>query len=90
MSGRSGPDFYEEYEIDKIDMLEACMQGRIDEVRKCISGGKVSVDESDSDGVTALQIAAAKGHKQLVCYLVSEENASIDLANNGWSLSSLR
>jgi len=47
--------------------------------------GKVGIDESDSDGVTALQIAAAKGH-QTTGELSCERGECFDRpGNNGWS-----
>lgn len=46
-------------------MLEWCLKGNCEEVKRSVE--KVLVDESDDDGVTALQIAAAKGHRNLVC-----------------------
>lgn len=47
-----------------MNLLDCCLRGQIDEVKKYLE--KVQMDESDDDGVTALQIAAAKGHRNLV------------------------
>lgn len=47
-----------------MNMLDCCLHGQINEVKKYLE--KVHVNESDDDGVTALQIAAAKGHRNLV------------------------
>ena len=52
-------------DIEKIHMLAACAEGNIDQVREFIDRG-VQVDGYDDDGVTALQLAAARGHTKLV------------------------
>lgn len=102
MSAISGPDFYDECERDRVNMLRACMRGQLNgnfgsaawksdtkalyrcsEVKAYIVEGKVGADEADGDGVTALQISAAKGYRHLVDYLIRQADASVDLANNG-------
>lgn len=66
MSNVNGWDWYEESERDKINMLENCYHGNVEEVKKYLNG-KVKINETDEDGVTGLQIAAGKGHRTLVC-----------------------
>lgn len=65
MSASKGPDWFNEGDIDKMHMLAACAEGNIERVRVFLEKG-VQVDEFDDDRVTALQIAAAKGHVKLV------------------------
>ncbi|CAK5027920.1 unnamed protein product [Meloidogyne enterolobii] len=79
MSGKKGADWFEESERDKMNMLESCKRGNLNEVAKYLNGG-IDVDEEDDDGVTALQIAAAKGHRRLVEFLI-KEGASLERAN---------
>ncbi|KAF7632663.1 hypothetical protein Mgra_00007967 [Meloidogyne graminicola] len=79
MSGKKGADWFEESERDKMNMLESCKRGNLNEVAKYLSGG-IDADEEDDDGVTALQIAAAKGHRRLVEFLI-KEGASLEKAN---------
>lgn len=71
MSGGRGSGWYDEREIDKMDMLEACYLGDLLKVKDYVKCGKVLLDDSDDDGVTALQIAAARGNEELVrCFLM--------------------
>uniref|UniRef100_A0A7E4WBN9 ANK_REP_REGION domain-containing protein n=1 Tax=Panagrellus redivivus TaxID=6233 RepID=A0A7E4WBN9_PANRE len=70
MSASKGPDWYDENDIDKMHMLAACAEGDIDTVRDFIERG-VHVEECDDDMVTALQIAAARGHTKLTEYLLT-------------------
>nr|CAD2206112.1 unnamed protein product [Meloidogyne enterolobii] len=79
MSGKKGADWFEESERDKMNMLESCKRGNLNEVAKYLNGG-IDPDEEDDDGVTALQIAAAKGHRRLVEFLI-KEGASLERAN---------
>jgi len=64
MSGRSGLNSTRSTIFDKRDMLEACMHDELMTSRSAYPAVRSAIDESDSDGVTALQIAAAKGHRQ--------------------------
>jgi len=73
-------DWYEESERDRVNMFECCMRGKTDEVRAYLESS-VDVNEADEDGVTALQIAAAKGHRNIV-ELLLRSNASVDLKNS--------
>ena len=51
MSGKKGADWFEESDRDKMNMLESCERGNLNEVVKLLNGG-VDVDEEDDDGVT--------------------------------------
>uniref|UniRef100_A0A914DRJ3 Ankyrin repeat and SAM domain-containing protein 6 n=1 Tax=Acrobeloides nanus TaxID=290746 RepID=A0A914DRJ3_9BILA len=78
MSGSKYLDWHEDPEIDKIQMLEACLEGNIPKVAEYLK--RVYVDDCDDDSVTALQIAAAKGHLRLVEFLL-DEDADIEFTN---------
>uniref|UniRef100_A0A914Z561 Uncharacterized protein n=1 Tax=Panagrolaimus superbus TaxID=310955 RepID=A0A914Z561_9BILA len=79
MSGSKGLDWYNETEIDKMHMLAACSEGNIELVKEFIERG-VNVEEFDDDGVTALQIAAARGHTKLTEFLLSQD-ADLEFCN---------
>ncbi|KAI6179912.1 ANK-REP-REGION domain-containing protein [Aphelenchoides besseyi] len=76
-----GPDWHSELDLYKMQMLNACRSGDYATVREMIEKKEVDVDEADDDGMTALQIASACGHLNLVKSLVSDLQAEIDLAN---------
>lgn len=66
MSAGPGSEWYDEREIDKMYMLEACYMGATETVEEYVRSRKVLIDDCDDDGVTALQIAAARGNEKLV------------------------
>uniref|UniRef100_A0A915NYR9 Uncharacterized protein n=1 Tax=Meloidogyne floridensis TaxID=298350 RepID=A0A915NYR9_9BILA len=53
MSGKKGADWFEESERDKMNMLESCKRGNLNEVAKYLNGG-IDPDEEDDDGVEFL------------------------------------
>uniref|UniRef100_A0A915DKJ4 Uncharacterized protein n=1 Tax=Ditylenchus dipsaci TaxID=166011 RepID=A0A915DKJ4_9BILA len=63
------PGWCREAEWSKInaldEMFECCKRGKVDEVKNCIEREQVCVDESDDDGVTALQVACSQGQRNL-------------------------
>lgn len=65
MGDVNGPEWYQVSEFDKLSLLDNCYYGNKEEVANLVYS-KVCVDEADDDGVTGLQIAAAKGHRNLV------------------------
>lgn len=68
-------------DLDKIRMLEASYRGELEELKNCLEKVDVDevlfkyfiiiiqllfVLKADTDGTTSLQIASAKGHRNLV------------------------
>ncbi|KAI6238281.1 SAM domain-containing protein [Aphelenchoides fujianensis] len=82
MSGgiNKGPNWLSDPDWGKMNLLNRCRSGELPEVREILRQGDVDVDEGDDDGMTALQIASACGHLNLVEELVGL-GATVDLAN---------
>jgi ankyrin repeat protein len=59
-----------------INLLEIVADGDIDKVDAVLSCGKVSVDDVDNAGRTALHIACSRGHLDVVKLLLSQYNAT--------------
>lgn len=68
MSAGKGPDWYNELDLDKVSMLAACRDGDCQAAQMYLTKNNVDIDEGDDDDVTALQIAAAAGHLDLVSF----------------------
>ncbi|KAH7724852.1 Protein C01H6.2 [Aphelenchoides avenae] len=61
-------------------MLEACYMGATETVEEYVRSRKVLIDDCDDDGVTALQIAAARGNEKLARYCI-ENGANVESTN---------
>lgn len=68
----------EEFEVELDDgatwamnFYECAAEGDVAFLKQILDEGKVGVDEVDVDGFTALMIAAAEGHKDIVAELLA-------------------
>lgn len=51
-------------------MIDAAAKGNLDKITQILSTGKVSLNDSDYDNRSALHLAVAEGHMEIVQYLV--------------------
>lgn len=63
-----------------MSLVDAAQDGKIDEVRRLLNQ-KVNVDTTDSNGETALSVAAGKGHLEIVRLLL---NAGANINHKGY------
>ena len=68
------------------EFTSAAYGGRIEDVRKALDAGEVTVDIENEHGMTALMEAVKNGHQELVEFLISR-GANMDLQDDydGWT-----
>jgi len=65
-----------------INLISACVEGDVDEVRSLLKYGKIDLNSSDHDRRTPLHIAASEGQAEIV-QLLCEKGADVD-AKDRW------
>ncbi|MEZ5329197.1 MAG: ankyrin repeat domain-containing protein [Verrucomicrobiales bacterium] len=70
------------YQFTVDDYLEAASLGKMEPVRKFLEAG-MRVDSDDSEGNTALLLAAKGGHAAMVDYLIAQ-GADVNYVGPGW------
>ena len=63
-------------------MIDAAAKGQIERINQILSLGKISINDSDYDNRTALHLAVAEGHFDIIRYLV-ENGADIGAKDRG-------